>query len=75
MSGLFPMLAYSLFFSTGLWGMGFGQVWLALSVFTLWKHTCHYHHRVSLASIVYLQGMTRHGAMTKCCISRAWKSS
>lgn len=47
MSGLsFLVLAFSLFPSTGLWGMGFGQVWLALSVFTLWKHRCHYHHRV-----------------------------
>jgi hypothetical protein len=46
---LFLMLAFSLFSSTGLWGMGFGQAWLALSVFTLWKHRCHYHHRVVLS--------------------------
>lgn len=73
MSGLsFLVLAFSLFSSTGLWGMGFGQVWLALSVFTQWKHRCHYHHRVfSLASIVYLQGMTGHDAMTKYRIRRA----
>lgn len=46
MFGLFLMLAFSIFSSTGLWGMGFGQVRLALSVFTLWRHRCHYHDRV-----------------------------